>query len=88
MEIAPPRVALGRFILTKMAKQKEHFEREESLSDKIIIMNLNPVIHGIDPDDVKEFIRQLREEFSFVDRNDAKRFEVFIKRKAGDKLIE
>ena len=28
----------------------------ETLSDKICIMNLNPVIHGIDPEDIKEFM--------------------------------
>jgi len=58
----------------------------KTLSDKIHRQKFGVDVY-IAMDDVKEFIRQLKEEFTFIDRNDAKRFDEFIKKKVGEKLI-
>ena len=59
---------------------------EFNLSEKIMLMNLNPVIHGIDPEDVKEFIRLLKEGFKHFPQIDRNQINDFIDKLAGEKL--
>ncbi len=66
----------------------------QSLSDKILIMNLNPVIHGIDPEEVKEFIKKLKDKIDNLDIEEECSIQDYlvecqniINKLAGDKLI-